>query len=234
MGPMETQRITAGISYTLRRNRNQRNLRIHIGSSGEVIVSCPYYTPETEINDFVIRSASWITSHLEKVADHSYTTSDFVPYLGEKKTLLVIEGKKAHYDIIDDKIIVTTRNQSIETVKKQIKALYIKTIEDILKDRVPYWCAQVGVDVPAFGVNRAKGKWGVCYPLEKRLYLSYMCATLPRNLIDMTVLHEVCHLRYSGHGKRFWALMHKHMPDLDERKAGLSALVRSGWSMNIV
>ncbi|MBQ5364595.1 MAG: M48 family metallopeptidase, partial [Spirochaetales bacterium] len=114
------------------------------------------------------------------------------------------------------------------------KALYIKTIEDILKDRVPYWCAQVGVAVPAFGVNRAKGKWGVCYPLEKRLYLSYMCATLPRNLIDMTVLHEVCHLRYSGHGKRFWALMHKHMPDLDERKAGLSALVRSGWSMNIV
>lgn len=234
MGPMETQRITAGISYTLRRNRNQRNLRIHIGSSGEVIVSCPYYTPETEINDFVIRSASWITSHLEKVADHSYTTSDFVPYLGEKKTLLVIEGKKARYDIIDDKIIVTARNQSIETVKKQIKALYIETIEDILKDRVPYWCAQVGVDVPAFGVNHAKGKWGVCYPLEKRLYLSYMCATLPRNLIDMTVLHEVCHLRYSGHGKRFWALMHKHMPDLDERKAGLSALVRSGWSMNIV
>ena len=234
MGPMETQRITAGISYTLRRNRNQRNLRIHIGSSGEVIVSCPYYTPETEIDDFVIRSASWITSHLEKVADHSYTTSDFVPYLGEKKTLLVIEGKKARYDIIDDKIIVTARNQSIETVKKQIKALYIKTIEDILKDRVPYWCAQVGVAVPAFGVNRAKGKWGVCYPLEKRLYLSYMCATLPRNLIDMTVLHEVCHLRYSGHGKRFWALMHKHMPDLDERKAGLSALVRSGWSMNIV
>lgn len=234
MGPMETQRITAGISYTLRRNRNQRNLRIHIGSSGEVIVSCPYYTPETEIDDFVIGSASWITSHLEKVADHSYTTSDFVPYLGEKKTLLVIEGKKARYDIIDDKIIVTARNQSIETVKKQIKALYIETIEDILKDRVPYWCTQVGVDVPAFGVNRAKGKWGVCYPLEKRLYLSYMCATLPRNLIDMTVLHEVCHLRYSGHGKRFWALMHKHMPDLDERKAGLSALVRSGWSMNIV
>lgn len=234
MGPMETQCTTAGISYTLRRNSNQRNLRIHIGSSGEVIVSCPYYTSDTEIDDFVIRSASWITSHLEKVADHSYTTSDFVPYLGEKKTLLVIEGKKAHYDIIDDKIIVTARNQGIETVKKQIKALYIKTIEDVLKDRVPYWCAQVGVEVPTFGVNRAKGKWGVCYPLEKRLYLSYMCATLPVDLIDMTVLHEVCHLRYSGHGKRFWALMHKHMPDLDERKAGLSALVRSGWSMNIV
>lgn len=231
---METQRITAGISYTLRRNRNQRNLRIRIDSSGAVIVSCPFYATDTEIEDFVSRSASWIHSHVEKVADHSYTTSDFVPYLGEKKTLLVIEGKKARYDIIDDKIIVTARNQNIEAVKKQIKALYIKTVEDILIERVPYWCSQVGVDVPAFGVNRAKGKWGVCYPLEKRLYLSYMCATLPRYLIDMTVLHEVCHLRYSGHGKRFWALMRKHMPDLDERKAGLSELVKSGWSMNIV
>jgi len=231
---METQRTTAGISYTLRRNSNQRNLRIRIGSSGDVIVSCPFYATDSEIDDFVSRSAKWIAEHVEKVADHSYTTSDFVPFLGEKKTLIVIDGKRARYDVVDDKIVVTAKNQNIETVKKQIRALYVETVMDILSERVPYWCARIGVAVPAFGVNRAKGKWGVCYPMEKRLYLSYMCATLPKDLIDMTVLHEVCHLRYSGHGKRFWALMEKHMPDLDERKAGLNTLVKSGWSMNIV
>ena len=231
---METQRTTAGISYTLRRNRNQRNLRIRIDSSGAVIVSCPFYATDTEIEDFVSRSASWIHSHVEKVADHSYTTSDFVPYLGEKKTLLVIEGKKARYDIIDDKIIVTARNQDISAVKKQIRALYIQTIMGILEKRVPYWCGELGLDVPEFGVNHAKGKWGVCYPAEKRLYLSYMCATLPQHLIDMTVLHEVCHLRHSGHGRDFWNLMKSCMPDTEERKKELKDLVASGWSMNIV
>ncbi len=61
-----------------------------------------------------------------------------------------------------------------------------------------------------------------------------MCATLPENLIDMTVLHEVCHLVYGGHGKRFWDLMRSQMPDLEKRKAELASIAKSGWSMNIV
>lgn len=231
---MESERNAAGISYRLRRNRGQRNLRLRIDPSGSVIVSAPYYATVAEIDEFVVKSASWIADHTGRVASHSYTTGDFVPFLGEKKTLMVIEGKKARYDVVDDKIIVTVRNQDINAVKKQIKALYVATVMDIMVERVPYWCGELCLDVPEFGVNHSKGKWGVCYPMEKRLYLSYMCATLPKDLIDMTVLHEVCHLRYSGHGKRFWALMEKHMPDLDERKAGLNAIVKSGWSMNIV
>ena len=231
---METERNSAGISYRLRRNRGQRNLRLRIDPDGSVIVSAPYFAPYAEIDEFVEKSASWIADHTERVASHSYTTGDFVPYLGEKKTLMVIDGKKARYDVIDDKIIVTVRNQDINAVKKQIRALYIQTIMDILEKRVPYWCGELGLDVPEFGVNHAKGKWGVCYPAEKRLYLSYMCATLPQHLIDMTVLHEVCHLRHSGHGRDFWNLMKSRMPDTEERKKELKDLVATGWSMNIV
>ncbi len=231
---MESERITEGISYKLRRNRGQRNLRLRIDPTGGVIVSAPYNAPNKEIDDFVSRSKPWIEKQLCKVSDHSYQTGDFVPYLGEKKTLVVIKGNRASYDIVDDKIIVTARKCAIESVKKTIKRLYVETLEDILSERVPHWCYQLEIDIPEFGVNRAKGKWGVCYPAEKRLYLSYMCATLPPYLIDMTVLHEVCHMVYSGHGKSFWGLMESQMPDLEERKKDLRELVSSGWSLNIV
>ena len=231
---METERNSAGISYRLRRNRGQRNLRLRIDPDGSVIVSAPYFAPYAEIDEFVEKSASWIAEHTGRVASHSYTTGDFVPYLGEKKTLMVIDGKKARYDVVDDKIIVTARNQDINAVKKQIKALYVATVMDIMVERVPYWCGELCLDVPEFGVNHSKGKWGVCYPMEKRLYLSYMCATLPQHLIDMTILHEVCHLWHSGHGRDFWNLMKSCMPDTEERKKELKDLVASGWSMNIV
>ena len=231
---MESERITEGISYKLRRNRGQRNLRLRIDPTGGVIVSAPYNAPNKEIDDFVSRSKPWIEKQLCKVADHTYQTGDFVPYLGEKKTLVVIKGNRASYDIVDDKIIVTARKCAIESVKKTIKRLYVETLEDILSERVPHWCYQLEIDIPEFGVNRANGKWGVCYPAEKRLYLSYMCATLPPYLIDMTVLHEVCHMVYSGHGKSFWGLMESQMPDLEERKKDLRELVSSGWSLNIV
>lgn len=233
MNTMGTTRTAGGIQYILRRNRSQKNLRLHIGSRGEVIVSAPYHVPFSEIDSFVENSSAWIGKQVSKVAAHTYATGDFVPYLGKKMSLLVIEGT-SRYDIVDDKIIISCRKQDTETVKKLIRKMYIETLAKIMDERVPYWCSRTGAPVPSFGVNRAKGKWGVCYPSENRLYLSYMCATLPEDLIDMTVLHEVCHLSYSGHGQRFWNLMRANMPDLDERKAGLAKLAKSGWNLNIV
>ena len=231
---MKTEKTVAGIDYTLVRNRGQRNLRVHLDPCGKPIVSAPYSTSQSEIDDFVTKSASWIEKHRAKVSDHDYSTGDFVPYLGKKMTLMVIEGKKARYDVIDDKIIVTTRKNEIGEIKKTIKNLYFDTIKSKMDVLVPLWCNELGLKIPEYGVNRAKGKWGVCYPVEGRLYLSYMCATLSDSLIDMTVLHEVCHLVYSGHGKRFWGLMKTHMPDLEQRKAELAKVAKSGWSMNIV
>lgn len=231
---MTVERSTDGIDYTLRRNRGQRSLRLHLDSHGHVIVSAPYYASYSEIDDFVRRSASWIADHSSRIAEHNYQSGDVIPYLGRRMTLLVLDGKTSQYDIVDDKIIVTVKNKDIELVKKTIKKLYVDTVMDVLERRVPYWCSELDLEDPSFGVNRAKGKWGVCYPVEKRLYLSYMCATLPYDLMDMTVLHEVCHLRYAGHGADFWGLMKFHMPDLEERKTRLNKLSKAGWSLNIV
>ena len=231
---MTTERSIDGISYTLKRNRGQKSLRLHLSPEGHVIVTAPYFTPFIEIDAFVRSSSGWISEHAGKIASHDYETGDFVPFLGRKMTLMVIEGKTARYDIIDDKIIITVKKQDIENIRKVIKQLYVDTIGKRLEERVPHWCGAIGVSVPAYGVNRAKGKWGVCYPQEKRLYLSYMCATLPEDLIDMTILHEVCHLRFGGHGRDFWNLMKDNMPDLDKRKAELGTITKSGWVMNIV
>ncbi len=233
---MTTTRKAAGIEYTLRRNKGQRNLRLHLDPSGHVIVSAPYFASHEEIDSFVANSRKWILEHEQKVSSHSYTTGDFVPFLGRKMTLMVIEGQSriARYDIVDDKIIITAKKQDVETIKATIRRMYTETLLDLLEKRVPYWCEKIGESVPKFGVNRAKGKWGVCYPSERRLYLSYMCATLPVDLIDMTILHESCHLRYSGHGRDFWGLMKANMPDLDERKARLGEIAKSGWNLNIV
>ena len=231
---MTVQRSTDGIDYTLRRNRGQRSLRLHLDPHGHVIVSAPYFASYAEIDDFVRRSSTWISQHSSKIAEHTYQTGDFIPYLGTRMTLLVIDGKKSQYDIVDDKIVITAKNGDVESVKRTIRKLYVDTVQNILEKRVPYWSSELDLPDPTFGVNRAKGKWGVCYPVQKRLYLSYMCATIPYDLIDMTVLHEVCHLRYAGHGKDFWGLMRLHMPDLEERRTRLSKLSKAGWSLNIV
>lgn len=198
------------------------------------MVSAPYGVAYGRIDDFVRSSRPWIDEHLAKVSVHTYADGDSVPFLGKNLSLVVQKGTIACCDIIDGKIVVTTPYEDIESIKAIIRMRYEKTVMAILQDRVPFWCSRLGLEVPRYGVNRAHSKWGVCYYREKRLYLSYMCAVLPYELIDMTVLHEVCHLVCPGHGQKFWALMKSFMPDLEERKTALSRIARSGWTMNIV
>ncbi len=234
------QREIQGISYCLIRKRGMRNIHLKFNSQGQLVVSAPYFVKLSEIEGFIVKCRSMIERVETNIPKHTYDTGDSIMLLGKPRTLEVVETRQikktmAKYSIEDEKIVIYVANKDIEIVKETIKQMYIDTTMQVLESRVPYWVKETQTgEVPVFGVNRAKTKWGVCYPRERRLYLSYMCAILPYELIDMTVLHEVCHLKERGHGPRFWALMKANMPDLDKRKAQLREVSKMGLTYNLV
>lgn len=234
------QREVQGISYCLVRKRGMRNLHLKFDNQGQVVVSAPYFVKLSEIEGFVVKCRSMIERVETNVPKHTYDTGDSIVLLGKPRTLEVVETPQikktmAQYGIEDEKIVVYVADKDIGIVETAIKQIYMDTVAQVLESRVPYWVKETQAgEVPVFGVNRAKTKWGVCYPRERRLYLSYMCAILPYELLDMTVLHEVCHLKERGHGPSFWALMKSHMPDLDKRKAQLREVSKMGLTYNIV
>jgi len=60
--------------------------------------------------------------------------------------------------------------------------------------------------------------WGSCTPETGTVRLSTFIRDFPDWVIDYVIVHELAHLRYSGHGPRFWALV-QHYP-LAERARG--------------
>lgn len=234
------QREVQGISYYLIRKRGMRNLRLRLNNEGCVVVSAPYSVKITDINNFVLRCESKIKRVEKNIPRHTYKTGDQILLFGKDRFLEVIESPlqlktMAQYCVEDEKIIVYVKNKDIGLVKQAIKQMYIDTVAEVISSRIPYWVNMVQAGGPVnFGVNKAKTKWGVCYPKERRLYLSYMCAILPYELIDMVALHEVCHLKVEGHGPAFWALMRSYMPDLDKRKVQLKEVSKKGFTYNLV
>lgn len=234
------QREVQGICYCLIRKRGMRKVHLRIGNEGQVVVSAPYWVKLSDIEKFVVKCRAMIERVEKTVPTHSYDTGDSILLLGKPRSLEVIKTSKlkktmAQYCIEDEKIIVYVGSKDIELIKQAIKQMYVNTVADVLASRVPYWANVVQArKVASYGVNRSKTKWGVCYTKERRLYLSYMCAILPYELIDMTVLHEVCHLRENGHGPAFWALMKSQMPDLEKRKAQLREISKQGLTYNLV
>ncbi|EKD80307.1 MAG: hypothetical protein ACD_40C00145G0012 [uncultured bacterium] len=59
--------------------------------------------------------------------------------------------------------------------------------------------------------------WGTCAPsgiLSFNLSLRFT----PSNVITYVIIHELAHLRWKGHGKRFWELVKKTYPPTDEMR----------------
>lgn len=57
-------------------------------------------------------------------------------------------------------------------------------------------------------------RWG---SLTKRHNLNLNSVKDPGDVIDYVVLHELCHLKINEHSDRYYAIVHKFMPNYREK-----------------
>lgn len=66
--------------------------------------------------------------------------------------------------------------------------------------------------------DRQNTRWGSCTASQSSIRISSRLATAPDFVLDFVVLHELAHLRISGHGPDFQELVHRY--PLAERATG--------------
>jgi predicted metal-dependent hydrolase len=78
----------------------------------------------------------------------------------------------------------------------------------------------LGARTPEWRHRFMRSQWGSC-SLSGRISLNTHMIKIPPRLIRYVVLHELCHLQHHDHGRRFYALMSRHMPDWQVRRTEL-------------
>ena len=68
---------------------------------------------------------------------------------------------------------------------------------------------------PPLIVRKLTHRWGSCSP-EGRILMNVEAIKLSVGLIDYILVHELCHLREPHHGRRFWRLLDRCMPDWEK------------------
>jgi hypothetical protein len=61
-------------------------------------------------------------------------------------------------------------------------------------------------------VRDQKSRWGSA-SRRGGLSFSWRLILAPPDVLDYVVVHELAHLRWGGHGPRFWHLVEKHYGD---------------------
>jgi predicted metal-dependent hydrolase len=222
------------IDYLVRRSPRARRLRVTIDAQRGVIVSLPPSTrrgwarPDGMVEAFLLEREAWLRRHLDKQAAEraevaargGLTDGATLRYKGEMHRLRILRAppgtkrSKVSRDGTDDGdglVIALAREDRREVAT--VLAEWLKTrARDAIDRSVARHAGALRVEPVAITVRDAKTRWGSA-SRKGRLSFSWRLVLAPPEALDTVVVHELAHLRYFGHGPRFWGLVASRRPD---------------------
>ncbi|WP_371775994.1 M48 family metallopeptidase [Streptomyces sp. NBC_01438] len=86
-----------------------------------------------------------------------------------------------------------------------------------LSGRLPSYASRVGLPVPRVEARELGPRWGALGP-DGAITVHWAVLQLPPSLVDLVLVHELCHLRAPGHGVAFRRQVSLVLPDAEERE----------------
>lgn len=125
----------------------------------------------------------------------------YIKYLGEMR-------------LLDE--LISADGLSETEMLDEVSKFYIKMSKQITKERTEIYQKSLGVVARSIRIDKIGKRWGSCNT-KKEITYNYLIVTLPMDLIDYIVVHELCHLHHMNHDRSFWRKVGSVMPDYKKR-----------------
>lgn len=119
-----------------------------------------------------------------------------------------------------DDAIETEEVQSV--VRPAIKKALRRQAEAYLPTRLQQLSQFYQLPYESLRLSSGHTRWGSCSS-SKRISLNIWLMTLPYELIDYVICHELCHTVQHNHSSAFWQLVAAHMPGYKGQRKLLKA-----------
>jgi len=205
-----------------------RRLRIDILPEGRVRVHSPARVAFDQVLPFVIRKSPWIIRTVDKVAKvdrlawpESPKAGDEIIWAGRHLRVGWQPGPRFSVRIEDDRLLVAgppddDPERSGKRLVRYLRSEAERTLQNRMAECLPA-AAGLGIPAPRLSIRMMKRRWGSC-GRDGRVVLNLRLVQTPPACVDYVILHELCHLRHHHHGREFYALLDRVLPDWRERK----------------
>ncbi|MDQ5986538.1 MAG: hypothetical protein CSYNP_02268 [Syntrophus sp. SKADARSKE-3] len=225
------------LTYQLIRSRKRKKtLSMKITGAGEVVIQAPYNTPAHEIDAFFERKEVWLRKKLKQLKDsppprpagHLASGAELL-FLGTSYPLIIedIENHSELFLLQDGRFLLNNRVR--RHGKALIRAWYEGKAKAYFPDRVEEFSRMWGLRPEGLRISNAASRWGSCSP-RNVLSLTWRLMMAPPSVIDYVIIHELAHIREKNHGRSFWALVAKMMPEHETHRGWLR---KNGHRLNI-
>jgi predicted metal-dependent hydrolase len=233
------------ILYNLVRSKRQKTSELIIENENEITLRVPFDKPLEEIKEIIQKKIHRILKKQDEyrkttpeIEELSYLPSSTLPYLGNNYTIEfrnIHTGTDSNTTSLNDnekaelndnnllfylKDVENYQDTNDEYIKNKIKELYENWLYEqaqiIFKEKINKFSKMMEVDPKDWQIKKLKNRWG-SVTKNKKIVLNMNLIKTSENIIDYIIIHELCHLKIEGHSHNFWNLLHKFVPDYNER-----------------
>lgn len=111
-------------------------------------------------------------------------------------------------------------------VEPKVQHFTESVLKHYIESEVKKYSLQMGLHPRGLRFTHVHSYWGTCAPSGILSFNLSLCFT-PESCVTYVVVHELAHLRWRGHGKRFWELVTKYYPATKSARAFLRKIPRS-------
>ncbi len=208
----------------IRRSRLSRDIKFSVAPTGHIRVAAPSNTPLLMIKHAIATSRRQIRTlmlHAERPVYESGMT------IGKSHQLQLNAGRDLNVHHLGLLISVTYPADTFPEspqVQNFVRAEIIKALRNEAKHYLPkrlaYLANQHGFSYQSTRFTHASSRWGSCSS-NGTISLNIALMTLPFDLIDYVLVHELCHTRQMNHSQEFWRLVASIYPDYEVRRKKL-------------
>jgi hypothetical protein len=212
--PVEVRRHPAARRMTLRVSRTRR----------AVIVTLPAHCDIAEAGSFIHRNITWVRERLAQLPEPvPFAEGALIPLRGTQHRI-VFRGPRRAARVVEEIDGASFRELHVsghdEHAARRLAEWLIGEARRDLEVSVANYSRVMGLRPQRLAVKDQASRWGSCSTTGV-LSFSWRLVLAPPAVLDYVAAHEVAHLKEMNHGPRFWAIVKRAVPQLDEARRWL-------------
>lgn len=205
------------ITYTVNKAAN-RDMYITV-QNGEVVVNAPWYFTSNRIQEAVREKKNWILNKIQEYEEEMPNIQS-VKIFGKNYDIKVIYKniKTPELNIEENSeinIILPNKYKKIgneQILKMSIGKMYEQIANNEIEDIMERVRIMLGIAPEEYRIAKMQNILGKCTE-QKIIIINPELMQYKKEIIEYVIAHEFCHLKYKTHGKRFYEMIEKNIPN---------------------
>ena len=211
--------------------KDVKNITLKVRPNGEAILTAPNSASDEHIKFIMQKRAKWIVQKRAffasfKTPQKEYVSGEDFRYLGRSYRLKVVQSKEECVKLQRGYLELFVKDKSdLKRKENLIYEWYYEKAMLYFFNILQEFNKIVKQDIKNIKIRQMKTRWGSCNPYKSYINLNIELIKKPKACIEYVVFHELAHLLYPDHSKKFYDYLTLYMPDWQKRKEILDRAV---------